>query len=80
MTIVIYVCGCFRFIGAAKILLRDLASGQTKSLPSKNVPLMNEKQNAVGVNITLKCPLYHVESVVKRTCNFPGNHKLADWV
>lgn len=40
----------FRFIGSAKISLRDLASGQVKSLPSKNVPLINEKQQAVGVN------------------------------
>lgn len=39
----------FRFIGSAKISLRDLASGQVKSLPSKNVPLINEKQQAVGV-------------------------------
>ncbi|KAI3363230.1 hypothetical protein L3Q82_011863, partial [Scortum barcoo] len=33
-----------KFIGSAKIPLRDLASGQVKSLPSKNVPLVNEKQ------------------------------------
>lgn len=40
----------FRFIGSAAISLKDLASGQLKSLPSKNVPLMNEKQHAIGVN------------------------------
>lgn len=65
------VCDCFRFIGSAKIPLRDLASGQVKSLPSKNVPLMNEKQKAVGViitlffnNVLLFCSS-HVKSVVE---------------
>uniref|UniRef100_H3CTB7 Myoferlin n=1 Tax=Tetraodon nigroviridis TaxID=99883 RepID=H3CTB7_TETNG len=42
-----------KFIGSAKIHLRDLASGQARSLPSKNVPLMNEKQQAVGATINL---------------------------
>uniref|UniRef100_A0A3B3XGF9 C2 domain-containing protein n=1 Tax=Poecilia mexicana TaxID=48701 RepID=A0A3B3XGF9_9TELE len=42
--------GKHKFIGSAKISLRDLASGQVKSLPSKNVPLINEKQQNVGVN------------------------------
>ncbi|XP_071371948.1 myoferlin isoform X1 [Centroberyx affinis] len=42
-----------KFIGSAKISLRDLASGHTKSLPSKNVPLVNEKQQAIGANINL---------------------------
>ncbi|XP_072247032.1 myoferlin [Leuresthes tenuis] len=42
-----------KFIGSAKISLRDLASGHVKSLPSKNVPLINEKQQAVGANINL---------------------------
>lgn len=38
-----------RFIGSAKISLRDLANGQTKSLPSRNVPLVNEKKQDIGV-------------------------------
>ncbi|XP_019953049.2 myoferlin [Paralichthys olivaceus] len=42
-----------KLIGSAKISLRDLASGQTKSLPSKNVPLINEKQQATGATIDL---------------------------
>ncbi|XP_033469329.2 myoferlin isoform X1 [Epinephelus lanceolatus] len=42
-----------KFIGSAKISLRDLASGHTKSLPSKNVPLLNEKQQPVGAAINL---------------------------
>ncbi|XP_011601595.2 myoferlin isoform X1 [Takifugu rubripes] len=42
-----------KFIGSAKILLRDLAGGQATSLPFKNVPLMNEKQKAVGATINL---------------------------
>uniref|UniRef100_A0A3P9PXD5 Myoferlin n=1 Tax=Poecilia reticulata TaxID=8081 RepID=A0A3P9PXD5_POERE len=41
------------FIGSAKISLRDLASGQVKSQPSKNVPLINEKQQNVGTTINL---------------------------
>uniref|UniRef100_A0A665VRB3 Myoferlin like n=1 Tax=Echeneis naucrates TaxID=173247 RepID=A0A665VRB3_ECHNA len=43
-----------KFIGSAKISLRDLASGQVKSLPSKNVPLLNEKQQAIGANVCSK--------------------------
>uniref|UniRef100_A0A8D0ALZ8 Myoferlin n=1 Tax=Sander lucioperca TaxID=283035 RepID=A0A8D0ALZ8_SANLU len=39
-----------KFIGSAKIVLRDLASGQLRSIPFKNVPLINEKQQAIGVN------------------------------
>ncbi|XP_044069652.1 myoferlin isoform X2 [Siniperca chuatsi] len=42
-----------KFIGSAKISLTDLASGQVKSLPFKNVPLINEKQQAVGATINL---------------------------
>ncbi|XP_068577997.1 myoferlin [Cebidichthys violaceus] len=42
-----------KFIGSAKIPLRDLASGHMKSLPSKNVPLINEKQHATGATINL---------------------------
>ncbi|XP_031733793.1 myoferlin [Anarrhichthys ocellatus] len=42
-----------KFIGSAKIPLRDLASGHMNSLPSKNVPLINEKQHATGATINL---------------------------
>ncbi|XP_028279715.1 myoferlin isoform X2 [Parambassis ranga] len=42
-----------KFIGSAKISLRDLASGQVKSLPSKNVPLINVKQQPIGATINL---------------------------
>ncbi|XP_041803959.1 myoferlin [Chelmon rostratus] len=42
-----------KFIGSAQIPLRDLASGHVKSLPSKNVPLINEKQQAIGATINL---------------------------
>ncbi|KAM9847707.1 myoferlin [Aulostomus maculatus] len=45
--------GKHKFIGSAKIFLRDLASGHTRSLPSKNVPLLSEKQQAVGATINL---------------------------
>ncbi|XP_010792529.1 myoferlin [Notothenia coriiceps] len=42
-----------KLIGSATISLRDLASGHLMSLPSKNVPLINEKQQAVGATINL---------------------------
>uniref|UniRef100_A0A3Q1GUG5 Myoferlin like n=1 Tax=Acanthochromis polyacanthus TaxID=80966 RepID=A0A3Q1GUG5_9TELE len=42
--------GKHKFIGSANISLRDLASGNVKSLPSKNLPLNNEKQQYIGVN------------------------------
>uniref|UniRef100_A0AAQ6IAP5 Myoferlin like n=1 Tax=Anabas testudineus TaxID=64144 RepID=A0AAQ6IAP5_ANATE len=45
--------GKHKFIGSATISLRDLATGQLKSLPSKNVPLINEKQQAIGATINL---------------------------
>ncbi|KAK3573905.1 hypothetical protein QTP86_033047 [Hemibagrus guttatus] len=42
-----------KLIGSAKILLRDLASGQIKSLPSRNVPLVSEKKQDTGATISL---------------------------
>ncbi|XP_058241621.1 myoferlin isoform X2 [Hemibagrus wyckioides] len=42
-----------KLIGSAKISLRDLASGQIKSLPSRNVPLVNEKKQDTGATISL---------------------------
>uniref|UniRef100_H2LS40 Myoferlin like n=1 Tax=Oryzias latipes TaxID=8090 RepID=H2LS40_ORYLA len=41
------------FIGSSKILLGDLAGGHVASLPSKNVPLINEKQQIIGATISL---------------------------
>uniref|UniRef100_A0A3Q3ET99 Myoferlin like n=1 Tax=Kryptolebias marmoratus TaxID=37003 RepID=A0A3Q3ET99_KRYMA len=40
-------------IGSAQISLKDLVSGQVKSLPFKNVPLANEKQQPIGATINL---------------------------
>ncbi|KAF6728418.1 Myoferlin [Oryzias melastigma] len=40
-------------IGSAKIPLRDLASGQLRSLPSKNVPLLGENGQNIGGTINL---------------------------
>uniref|UniRef100_A0A8B9L498 Myoferlin like n=1 Tax=Astyanax mexicanus TaxID=7994 RepID=A0A8B9L498_ASTMX len=37
-------------IGSVKVFLRELASGQTRSLPSRNIPLINEKKQDIGVN------------------------------
>ncbi|KAG7492728.1 hypothetical protein MATL_G00017920 [Megalops atlanticus] len=42
-----------KFIGSAKIPLKDLATGQVKSLPSKNLALVNEKNQGIGATIDL---------------------------
>ncbi|XP_016341408.1 myoferlin-like isoform X2 [Sinocyclocheilus anshuiensis] len=42
-----------KFIGSAKISLKELAAGQTRSLPSKNIPLINEKKQETGATISL---------------------------
>uniref|UniRef100_A0A8C1J6F1 Myoferlin like n=1 Tax=Cyprinus carpio TaxID=7962 RepID=A0A8C1J6F1_CYPCA len=42
-----------KFIGSAKIFLKELAAGQTRSLPSKNIPLINEKKQEFGATISL---------------------------
>lgn len=44
---------CFRFIGSTKVSLKDLASGQVRSLPSKNLPLANESGQNIGVSFFL---------------------------
>ncbi|XP_036404450.1 myoferlin-like isoform X2 [Megalops cyprinoides] len=42
-----------KFIGSVKISLKDLATGQVKSLPSKNLTLVNEKNQGIGATIDL---------------------------
>ncbi|KAM4524313.1 myoferlin-like isoform 1-T1 [Odontesthes bonariensis] len=42
-----------KFLGSTKISLRDLASGQARSLPSKNVPLVDENGQNIGATINL---------------------------
>ncbi|KAM9716080.1 myoferlin-like isoform 2-T2 [Menidia menidia] len=42
-----------KFLGSTKIPLRDLASGQVRSLPSKNVPLVDENGQTIGATINL---------------------------
>ncbi|XP_040924277.1 myoferlin isoform X2 [Betta splendens] len=42
-----------KLIGSTKISLKDLASGQLRSLPSKNVPLANESGQNTGATINL---------------------------
>ncbi|KAK1166436.1 myoferlin isoform X3 [Acipenser oxyrinchus oxyrinchus] len=42
-----------KFIGSTTISLKDLASGQVKTLPSKNLPLLNEKSQPMGGTIDL---------------------------
>ncbi|XP_015799663.3 myoferlin [Nothobranchius furzeri] len=45
--------GKHKFIGSVQISLKDLVSGQLKTLPSKNVPLLSEKLQAIGATINL---------------------------
>ncbi|KAM8729757.1 myoferlin-like [Acanthopagrus schlegelii] len=42
-----------KFLGATKISLRELSSGQVRSLPSRNVPLVNESGQNIGATINL---------------------------
>ncbi|XP_066549569.1 myoferlin isoform X3 [Amia ocellicauda] len=42
-----------KFLGAAKVYLKELATGQLKSLPSKNLPLLGEKGQSTGAIINL---------------------------
>uniref|UniRef100_A0A4W5PU80 Myoferlin n=1 Tax=Hucho hucho TaxID=62062 RepID=A0A4W5PU80_9TELE len=42
-----------KFIGSAKISLLDLAHGHTKSLPAKNLSLVNEKKQDIGVSFSM---------------------------
>uniref|UniRef100_A0A8C7W2G1 C2 domain-containing protein n=1 Tax=Oncorhynchus mykiss TaxID=8022 RepID=A0A8C7W2G1_ONCMY len=46
-----------KFIGSAKISLLDLAHGHTKSLPAKNLSLVNEKKQDTGVRVILEIKL-----------------------
>lgn len=48
-----------RFIGSAKISLLDLAHGHTKSLPAKNLSLVNEKKQDTGVSFSMATHLCH---------------------
>ncbi|XP_077469193.1 myoferlin-like isoform X2 [Stigmatopora argus] len=45
--------GHHKFIGSVKISLRDFAEGHVKSLPSKNLPLINDKQQPIGATVSL---------------------------
>ncbi|XP_043911571.1 myoferlin-like [Protopterus annectens] len=42
-----------RLIGAATVSLKDLSSGQVKSLPVKGLPLLNEKRQPTGATVNL---------------------------
>ncbi|XP_045925077.1 myoferlin-like [Micropterus dolomieu] len=42
-----------KLIGSTKISLRDLSSGQVRSLPSRNLPLANESGQNTGATINL---------------------------
>ncbi|KAI4891587.1 hypothetical protein NFI96_020979 [Prochilodus magdalenae] len=45
--------GSNKLTGSTKISLRELASGQVRSLPSRNIPLINEKNQDTGATINL---------------------------
>uniref|UniRef100_A0A4W3JZ49 Myoferlin like n=1 Tax=Callorhinchus milii TaxID=7868 RepID=A0A4W3JZ49_CALMI len=48
-----------KFLGSANISLRELASGQARTTPFKNVPLLSEKKQPTGVRIiNCICPLF----------------------
>uniref|UniRef100_H2UZL9 Myoferlin n=1 Tax=Takifugu rubripes TaxID=31033 RepID=H2UZL9_TAKRU len=42
-----------KFLGSTKIPLRELSSGKLRSLPSRNVPLLNESGQNIGATINL---------------------------
>uniref|UniRef100_H3D5P6 Myoferlin n=1 Tax=Tetraodon nigroviridis TaxID=99883 RepID=H3D5P6_TETNG len=42
-----------KFLGSTKVPLRELSSGQLRSLPSRNVPLLNENGQNIGATINL---------------------------
>ncbi|XP_075890689.1 myoferlin-like isoform X2 [Nelusetta ayraudi] len=42
-----------KFLGSAKVPLRDLATGQVRSLPSRNLALVNESGQSIGGTIDL---------------------------
>uniref|UniRef100_A0A8C7ID79 Myoferlin n=1 Tax=Oncorhynchus kisutch TaxID=8019 RepID=A0A8C7ID79_ONCKI len=42
-----------KFLGSAKISLKDLATGQVKSFPCKDLALVNEKGQATGVSCSV---------------------------
>ncbi|XP_073345751.1 myoferlin isoform X3 [Pagrus major] len=42
-----------KFLGSTKISLRELSTGQVRSLPSRNVPLVNESGQSIGATINL---------------------------
>lgn len=82
---------CFRFIGSTKISLKDLAAGQTKSLPSRNIPLANESGQNIGVSIFLyesknlsnrKTSFFFLKKSNNRPANhfLPGYNQPRDWL
>ncbi|XP_019902368.2 myoferlin isoform X3 [Esox lucius] len=55
-----------KFLGSAKISLRDLATGQVKSYPAKDVALVNEKGQAIGATVSV---VIHYEPPANATPN-----------
>lgn len=60
---------CSRFIGSAKVYLKDLASGQVKSLPSKNLALVNESGQNIGVSALTSQFYSYFDAIVMKMCN-----------
>lgn len=76
-----------RFLGSTKIHLRELSSGQVRSLPSRNVPLVNESGQNIGVSLT---NLRNWKTIFKKkkkkwnnrasNLSIPGYNRSYDWL
>uniref|UniRef100_A0AAQ5Z706 C2 domain-containing protein n=1 Tax=Amphiprion ocellaris TaxID=80972 RepID=A0AAQ5Z706_AMPOC len=71
-----------KFLGSTKISLRDLAAGQVRSLPSKNVPLVNESGQNIGVSFILSVSSYLKNLLNNGPSNnfLPGYNQPRDWL
>ncbi|XP_011486215.1 myoferlin isoform X2 [Oryzias latipes] len=65
-------------IGSAKIPLRDLAAGQVRSLPSKNVPLLGENGQNIGATINLVVAYDPPANAAPNPNNPPAGETAAD--
>uniref|UniRef100_A0A3P9LID1 Myoferlin n=1 Tax=Oryzias latipes TaxID=8090 RepID=A0A3P9LID1_ORYLA len=67
-------------IGSAKIPLRDLAAGQVRSLPSKNVPLLGENGQNIGATINLVVAYDPPANAAPNPNNPPAGDTAADGI
>lgn len=75
-----------RFLGSTKIPLRDLSTGHARSLPSRNVPLVNESGQNIGVGSAdmsiqkAHLPRWNDMNNRARYSSLPGYHRPYDWL